>query len=713
MGMSGIGSVLMLPLIAVGVIAAAIGGIWLVVKLLMGLGWLLGTVFKGIGAFLGHIFAFGKGEVVDALGAGGGLITSIFYLPLILLNVVVGRWQAANHYGRALESEIVRTGSCLYRVAVGHPARLLGLRSLTHGLEERVPAVVASAPRGKDGRPAFEGYKITGTLTPGGSGARLFLAEPTHDTLRRYASSGRMTPRQVVIKSFSLAQGSTLPQIVRESRALEAARKLGLVLDHELTSEHFHYVMPYVPGDDLSAVSQKLHGKAKADGLKDEQLREIMSYSADLLETLGRFHDGGLWHKDIKPSNIIISSGRAHLVDFGLITPLKSAMTLTTHGTEYFRDPEMVRMALKGTKVHEVDGVKFDVYGAGAVLYSLIENSFPAHGSLSQITRRCPEALRWIVRRSMADMGNRYGSAREMLADVRAVLSARKPFEMRPADLPSLSGKPGLAAELSRPRDEAPFAWPTAGAPAATVGAGGSRSSSGSRLGWGLVAAVTLLFLVGGGAAFTFLGAASFNASNGARETARSFPSNSNGASPRAHDIRTGWSTTLASEVVVPEPPASIDADGDVLMILDDLPAHMRGDILQPMTAALDMANYTLLGSPASTIEPKREQVLFSRVRKAIGISSIEDPEAHARLAFMLHEIPETELHGILWISLGPDGEIAKRRIFRDARAETRVKAALEGARRTGQRSRGVQAASSTGNTCEASTDDSLIYAIH
>ena len=37
-------------------------------------------------------------------------------------------------------------------------------------------------------------------------------------------------------------------------------------------------------------------------------------------------------------------------MDFGLVTPLRSAMTLTTHGTEYFRDPEMVRMALKGVK---------------------------------------------------------------------------------------------------------------------------------------------------------------------------------------------------------------------------------------------------------------------------------------------------------------------------------------------------------------------------
>ncbi|MCP6440745.1 hypothetical protein NL474_30330, partial [Klebsiella pneumoniae] len=75
----------------------------------------------------------------------------------------------------------------------------------------------------------------------------------------------------------------------------------------------------------------------------------------------------------------------------------------TTHGTEYFRDPEMVRLALRGVKVQEVDGAKFDLYAAGAVLYSMIENSFPAHGVLSPINKRCPEALRWIVRRAMAD----------------------------------------------------------------------------------------------------------------------------------------------------------------------------------------------------------------------------------------------------------------------------------------------------------------------
>ncbi|MFQ5750245.1 MAG: hypothetical protein ACE5H3_12455, partial [Planctomycetota bacterium] len=165
----------------------------------------------------------------------------------------------------------------------------------------------------------------------------------------------------------------------------------------------------------------------------------------DLLQTLGRYHQGGLWHKDVKPDNIIISGGRAHLVDLGLVTPLRSAMTLTTHGTEYFRDPELVRMALRGVKVQDVNGVKFDLYSVGAVLFSVIENSFPAHGSLSRITRRCPEALQWIVRRSMAEMNRRYASAREVLADLQFVLAARDPFAVKPSDLPSFA--PGFAEE--------------------------------------------------------------------------------------------------------------------------------------------------------------------------------------------------------------------------------------------------------------------------
>jgi serine/threonine protein kinase len=116
-------------------------------------------------------------------------------------------------------------------------------------------------------------------------------------------------------------------------------------------------------------------------------------------------------------------------------------MTLTTHGTEYFRDPELVRQAMRGVKVHQVDGSKFDVFGAGAVLYFMLENTFPAHGGLSDFSKESPECIRWVVRRAMADYDKRYHSIKEMLADVETILSAKHISGVRPADLPSMGGE--------------------------------------------------------------------------------------------------------------------------------------------------------------------------------------------------------------------------------------------------------------------------------
>ncbi len=433
-----------------------VGG-YVVIKLLGGVFWLIGRVGHGIGRCFRHLFEFVAGMLRDALRLVGSLLAALACVAALGFSMLFVRRSAALHYGRALRDEATRAGGCFYRLIIGHLMRLLCLDAMTEGLEKRVPEIIARAPgpdRPSSGPASFPGYRITGSLPGGGSGARLYLAEPDSDKFRqlqRSAPRGVDVPGRLVIKSFSLSDGSTLPQIVRENRALSAARDLGLVLEHELTATRFHYVMPYVPGEDLSAETARLHAAAGSAGLDDTGLRRALSLTDDLLSTLQRFHKGGLWHKDVKPGNVIVSEGRAHLVDFGLITPLASAMTLTTHGTEYFRDPEMVRLALKGVKVNEVDGIKFDLYGAGAVLFSLVEGGFPAHGSLSRITRRCPEALRWIIRRAMADMQHRYASATEMLDDLRSVSGADDPFRVRPADLPSLTGRPRVAQALAQP----------------------------------------------------------------------------------------------------------------------------------------------------------------------------------------------------------------------------------------------------------------------
>jgi serine/threonine protein kinase len=399
-------------------------------------------LWRGIAWVVVHVARFVGREIADVLRIFGALLTSIALTPIAGMNAVLGRWESARHYGRAIKAEMMALCGCVYRVLIGNPARLLMLSALTEGLETRIPDAIAHAPSGATARAQqFEGYTIVGTLPGGGSGAKLYVADPGARKLAAFARDGQQGVGRVVVKAFSLSDGSTLPQIVRENRSLPAAKRLGLILEHELTEEKFYYVTRYVPGESLVGVTGRLHamGGGGPEGLGDgARLREAVGYASDILRTLSRYHSGGLWHKDVKPDNIIVHEGKAELVDFGLVTPLRSSMTLTTHGTEYFRDPEMVRMALRGVKVHEVDGAKFDIYAAGAVLYSMIENSFPAHGGLSRIGKKCPESLRWVVRRAMTDYDKRYETAAAMLGDVETVLGAPDPFALRPADLPSV-----------------------------------------------------------------------------------------------------------------------------------------------------------------------------------------------------------------------------------------------------------------------------------
>ena len=412
-----------LVLVALGLV------IWAMVKLGAG-------IFNAIGLVLGRIFEFIGGVFGDVARIVGALIAGIFMAPLALLNVMIGRWSAANHYAEAVRREAVILGGHTWSLLVRRPLRLLFLDSMLEGVEVRAVDAVREAP-GADrprGEVSFPGFEVVGSLPSGGSGAKLYIARPDERTRSRLAGM----PQEVVIKSFAMADGSSLPQIVRESRSLDSARRLGLVLAHQLDETTFWYAMPYHPGDHLGIAVREAHAADFEDGLRGDRLDEMLGYAIDLVRTLDRYHHEGLWHKDVKPDNIIIHDGAAHLVDFGLVTSLRSAMTLTTHGTEYFRDPEMVRMAMRGVKVHEVNGAKFDVYGAGAVLYFMLENTFPGHGGLSRFERPAPEALRWVVRRAMADYAQRYESTALMLADLQAVSQASDPWSVTPAMLPSM-----------------------------------------------------------------------------------------------------------------------------------------------------------------------------------------------------------------------------------------------------------------------------------
>jgi serine/threonine protein kinase len=647
-------------------------GAYLLVKILGAMGWALTKLFRGIGNCFAHVGRFVVGVVRDALHLCGAVITGVFYIPALVLHVAFGRWSAANHYGRAIEREFVTVGGCLYRLAIGHTAHLLFLSPLTDGVERRLPEVIARTPhtgpglrRPPSGPPdSFEGYQVVGSLQAGGSGARLWLAEPDARTRRRLERGGRPVPSRVVIKSFSLADGSTLPQIVRENRALEAARDLGLVLEHQLDGHRFHYVMPYVPGDDLGRVTANLHAHDGLGGLSDASLRRALDHTADLLATLDRFHGQGLWHKDVKPSNIIVSDGRVHLVDLGLMTPLTSAMTLTTHGTEYFRDPEMVRLALRGVKVHEVDGVKFDIYGAGATLYSLIENSFPAHGSLSQTTRRCPEALRWVIRKAMADLTGRYVSARQMLADVNAIRSAADPFKLKPAELPSFH--PGAQVPEGPGGERVPRSEPVhayaAGAPSSRR-ATRRRRIFGPPRSLGRFAAILIATLVGVGILLVDdePGPPFFHDEVSASRPSERDAGKASLAGGPTERLQVLPAVSLDDQALrapaeepLPEPTGSV-------LLLDDLPASAGAELharIESLCHDLRRARYAVVreeSGPDATPVNEEDIAMLAGARAAARLGDPSDDEAVTRLTAFLAE-QDGRLDAVLWIGGGRDG---------------------------------------------------------
>jgi hypothetical protein len=228
----------------VGVVLAVVLIMYLIIPLCRAIGWIFARIFGFIG-----------GEIADLARTIGALITTLVLIPLVLGTIVIGRWSASAHFGRAIQREFGTLGACLYRIFLGHPARLFGLAPLTEGLERRIPEVVratpgADKPAGRAGQ--FDGYKIVGSLMGGGSGAKLYIAEP--DAIKRatFERQGFGEVGRVVIKTFSIRDGSTLPQIVRESRALDAARRLGFVLDHDLTpsaSSTSHATCPASPSD--------------------------------------------------------------------------------------------------------------------------------------------------------------------------------------------------------------------------------------------------------------------------------------------------------------------------------------------------------------------------------------------------------------------------------------------------------------------------------
>ena len=157
----------------------------------------------------------------------------------------------------------------------------------------------------------------------------------------------------------------------KEARRLRKLHNDHIVRVHDLFDENgtTYYVMDYVDGENLSE-RMKRTGKPLTE-------KEVMDLLPQILDALKSVHDAGLWHLDMKPSNIMVDSrGQVKLIDFGASKQLNAqtggaASTSNIARTDHYAPIEQ----LDGN--YSKLGPWSDIYSLGATLFSLLTKQTP------------------------------------------------------------------------------------------------------------------------------------------------------------------------------------------------------------------------------------------------------------------------------------------------------------------------------------------------
>jgi len=188
-----------------------------------------------------------------------------------------------------------------------------------------------------------------------------------------------------------------------------------------------YFVMPYVDGESLDVTLRRR---------KTLGVRETVGILKDVARALAFAHERNVVHRDIKPGNILLSSGSATVTDFGVSKALSSARrsgekgngltnTGMSLGTILYMAPE------QAAGDPEIDG-RADIYSLGVTAYEMLSGAAPfAHLNpremltarltlppqpLSTVRKDVPAGLERLIARCLAiDPADRPQTAAELV----------------------------------------------------------------------------------------------------------------------------------------------------------------------------------------------------------------------------------------------------------------------------------------------------------
>ncbi len=284
--------------------------------------------------------------------------------------------------------------------------------------------------------PPPSGYWIESRIGGGGMG-EVFKA--------RHLATGRVVAIKMMIPSTASSPRAR-SYFQREMSVLQELRHPHIVEFHEMHEALgiFHLVMEYIDGEDAFAW---------LDGYKNRPpIPGVVEIGIQLLSALGHAHAKGFVHRDIKPTNLLLTGLRERpfmkLSDFGLAKNFRDngGFTGLTHqgdvgGSVGFISPDHIR---------DFRDVKeaADIYSAGATLYFLLTGEYPfldfdpgsanayamilEHPCIPARVRRhdVPEGLDRVLRKSLEKHGRDRWRSAEAMAD------ALRPFTTPAAPRP-------------------------------------------------------------------------------------------------------------------------------------------------------------------------------------------------------------------------------------------------------------------------------------